>query len=370
MTKEEFMLTFANIEPLSRELSEDSRPTVLYGTGNGADKVIEYLSALGRRPDAVFASDGFVRNREFAGLPVESFSDVASRFGKNMKILMCFGSDRPDVIENVRRIDAEYDLALPDVPLYGEGIFDEDYFARHADELYDARNMLSDEQSEHLFDDAIKYRLTGKYRYLKRTEEVIDTYSHLFGYKNIRTAVDGGAYRGDSVKKLVSAIPKLKKIYAFEPDPKTFSKLEECVSEIVNGYGVSVIPRRAALGSKEGCIEFSSSSSRGAGESGKNRRAATACVPVERIDAIEDRIDLIKLDVEGAEYDALTGAENTLSESSPNLAVSLYHRTDDLWRIPLYIKEKYAGKDFKYYLRRPTCLPMWDLTLYAVRGDL
>ena len=66
MTKEEFIFQYSDVLPLSRELSEGSRPIVLYGTGNGADKVIEYLSSLGRLPDAVFASDGFVRRRTFA----------------------------------------------------------------------------------------------------------------------------------------------------------------------------------------------------------------------------------------------------------------------------------------------------------------
>lgn len=364
------MFRYADVVPLSRELTKDRRPVVLYGTGNGADKVIEYLSSLGRCPTALFASDGFVRRRTFAGMPVESFSDVAARYGKNMKILMCFGSDRPEVIDNVKRIDAEYDLALPDVPLYGDGIFDEGYFARHAGELLEVRNMLSDEQSKLIFDDAIRYRLTGKLKYLRRVENVFDSYSRFFGARNIVVAVDGGAYRGDSVKNLVWSIPKLKKIYAHEPDPRTFLKLRALGPELYDRNGVTLIAKNTALGADERFVEFSSSSSRGAGENGKNRRSKTIGVCTEPIDKTEDKIDLIKLDVEGAEYDALLGAKNTMKESAPHLAVSLYHRTDDLWRLPLFIKEIYADKNFKYYLRRVPCLPMWDLTLYAVRDSL
>ena len=368
MTREEFIQLVSGDAPLSQKLASERRPIVLYGTGNGADKIIEYLGSLGRRPEAVFASDGFVRSRTFAGLPVESFKDVSGRYGKDMKILMCFGSDRAEVIENAVRLDAEYDLALPDVPLYGGGIFDEKYFSEHADELLEVRNMLSDEQSKLVFDDAVRYRLTGKMKYLRRVEDVLFTYSRFFGGRNVACAVDGGAYRGDSVKKLASAIPALKKIYAYEPDPKTFEKLRSTVPEVYDGYGVTVVPKNAALGDAAGCAEFSSSSSRGAGEEGKNRRSKSVCVRTEPVDALCERIDLIKLDVEGAEYEALRGAENTLRECAPHLAVSLYHRTDDIWRLPLYIKEKYANKDFKYYLRRPECLPMWDLSLYAVRS--
>ena len=170
--------------------------------------------------------------------------------------------------------------------------------------------------------------------------------------------------------KFICAIPTLKKIYAFEPDPKSNFKLQAEAADIYRERGVTVIAYRTALGNKEEYREFSSSASRGAGEHGKNRRAKTVGVAYQRIDLLNCPVDLIKLDVEGAEYDALLGAKNTMKESAPHLAVSLYHRTDDLWCLPLFIKEIYADKNFKYYLRRVPCLPMWDLTLYAVRDSL
>ena len=153
MTKSELFEKYASVPTLSDSLKD--APVVLYGTGNGADKVIKMiLEPRGLAPSAVFASDGFVRKREYAGLPVEGFDAASSRFGKNMKILMCFGSDREEVLENVETLDAEYDLAIPDVPLYGEGLFDGAYLRDHIDELYEVRSMLADELSRELFDDS------------------------------------------------------------------------------------------------------------------------------------------------------------------------------------------------------------------------
>jgi len=370
-TKNQLLEKYTSVTPLSEELKNTSLPIVLYGTGNGADKIIAYLASLGKSPDAVFASDGFVRRRTFHDLPVESFDAVRSRYGRGMKILMCFGSDRAEVISRVQELDAEYDFALPDVPLYGEGIFDTEYLYAHAEEIAEVRDMLSDAESRDVFDDAVMYRLTGRLRYLRRTEELCDTYRSLLSRSGVVHAVDCGAYRGDTAQALAGALPDLRLVTALEPDPGTYSKLVIGAGAIEEKYGVSVRSVNCAASDAVGEIKFSGSSSRGAGASGKNRRAKEKTVASITLDSLlTDGADLVKLDVEGDEERALAGAERVMKESFPSLAVSIYHRTDDLWRLPLFIKNfspEYAK--MKYYIRRPQCIPCWDLTLYAVKGD-
>ena len=365
MTKTELLNKYTSVTPLAKTLSD--RPVVLYGTGNGADKVIKMiLGPLGIKPAAVFASDGFVRNREFAGLPVESFSEVAARYGKDMKILMCFGSDREEVLSFVEELDAEYDLAIPDVPLYGEGLFDAEYLRAHADELFEVRSMLADGYSKDLFDDAVLYRLTGKYKYLKRTQDVADPYRELFGRTSVRSAADCGAYRGETSKMFLDVFPGIEKVYALEPDPGSYKKMCESVDD------PRIVPLNFAASDGAAEITFSGSASRGAGAQGKNRRAKEKTVKTARLDElIKDPVDLVKLDVEGDEEKALLGAYWIMAEDGPSLSVSLYHRTDDIWKLPLYIKNFSNEYDrvLKYYLRRPRCVPCWDLTLFAVKED-
>ena len=77
-----------------------------------------------------------------------------------------------------------------------------------------------------------------------------------------------------------------------------------------------------------------------------------------------ERIDLLKLDVEGDEMDALIGAAGTIRQSKPCLAVSVYHRTGDIFELPLRVLEMLP--DFKLYLRREACIPAWDITLFAL----
>lgn len=353
-------------------IAESRRPIVLYGTGNGADKIIKVLSDLGRRPDAVFASSGFVRNRTYADLPVLSFEEVVREFGHDIDILMCFGSDREEVISRAESLDGGFDFYLPDVPLYGDGLFDRAYVTENVDRLAEVRGMLTDEDSVALFDECVLYRLTGKIKYLSRTQRVRDTYRELFRSTEIKRVCDCGAYKGDSARVFAEVFPNLKKIYALEPDPGTFKKLVEQAALIRRYHGVEVEPVCAAASDREGEVAFSSSSSRGAGALGKNRRSKSVTVRTAPLDKlIRERLDLIKLDVEGDERRALDGAKRIINDFSPSLAVSLYHRTDDLAALPLLVKS-FGGeyKNMKYYLRRPRCLPCWDLALCAVKqGD-
>ena len=368
MTKNQLLDKYLAIPTLADGLSSGKTPIVLYGTGNGADKIIEYLASLGRRPDAVFASEGFVRERTFAGLPVESFDAVAARYGADMKILVCFGSNRPDVMERIHALDEKYDVSLPDVPLYGEGIFDAEYLRDHIELLSGARDMLSDERSRKLFDDSVMYRLTGKLKYLSDTEEPEKTYAEFLS--DVGHAVACGAFKGDSALDMCRSMKKLKRITALEPDPGTFRKLSDASSLIGAEYGVMIESVNAAAYDKNCELTFSGSSSRGAGAAGANRRAKEKTVRAVTLDSLGlDTVDFIKLDVEGDEEKALLGATVILEKYAPSLAVSVYHRTDDMWRLPLMIKELYREKDFSYLLRRAPCLPCWDLVFFAVRNS-
>lgn len=103
----------------------------------------------------------------------------------------------------------------------------------------------------------------------------------------------------------------------------------------------------------------------------KNSFASSDGGSVLEVDSVDDilngrPISFIKMDVEGAEYDALLGAEQTISDSHPAMAVSIYHNVDDLYRLPLVIARlSSGGAHYRYYLRHysPTII---ETVLYAV----
>ena len=79
------------------------------------------------------------------------------------------------------------------------------------------------------------------------------------------------------------------------------------------------------------------------------------------------RLDFIKYDVEGAERDALLGSRSLIRQDSPRLLVSVYHRSADLWELPLLVRSLYP--DASLYLRRMDGVPAWDIELYAVPDE-
>ena len=87
-----------------------------------------------------------------------------------------------------------------------------------------------------------------------------------------------------------------------------------------------------------------------------------ACVPLDQILA-DPQPTYIKFDIEGAEREALAGAENTIRGARPILAVCVYHKPDDLWELPLYLRE--LLDDYRFFLRRHA-EEAFDVVCYAV----
>ena len=98
-------------------LREEKRPIVLYGMGDGADKILARFDACGIRASGVFASDEFVRGHSFHGFRVQKLSEVMERFGEDVVIVIAFASQRPEVLEKMYALDARFDVVAPDVPV-------------------------------------------------------------------------------------------------------------------------------------------------------------------------------------------------------------------------------------------------------------
>lgn len=78
------------------------------------------------------------------------------------------------------------------------------------------------------------------------------------------------------------------------------------------------------------------------------------------------KVDFIKMDIEGAEMNALIGAVNTLKKFKPKLAISVYHKPDDFITIPKFINN--LDLDYEFYLDHHT-IHFWETVLYAIPRD-
>lgn len=355
------MMEYCNLPSLWDQLTTEKRPIFLYGTGNGGDKILDVCAARNIPITGVFASDGFVRHRSFRDMPVRSYSDVVAEYGEDIVVLLAFGTTMPSVVDFIKLLNSRHTLYIPEVPLYGGGLFDREMFSSVQEQLAEVRSLLTDEHSRLLLDDAVAFRLTGEMRYLMRTTDPVADIANLYADNHIRTMLDGGAFKGDSATMYATALPTLTAIHAAEADARTFRHLTEYAETEPH---CRVMLHHCALWDYDGELTYTSSASRGSGNAGQNHRAKVVTVPALTIDTLCDGmdVDLVKLDVEGAEAAALRGAEKTIDRCHPAMAVSLYHRTADLWELPLWLHGRLPEK--KLYLRRPRCVPFWDLTLY------
>ena len=333
-----------------------SLPVVLYGMGDGADKLLSVLAAKDIPVAGVFASDEFVRGQSFRGYPVRTYAETKAAYG-TFTVLVAFASPLPAVLANVERIAAEMPLFIPDLPVCGTELFDEAYYGAHREECGAVRGLLADEISRALFDEMIEYRLSGEmaplFAHTAQTEEL---YS-FFRPETYRIALDLGAYTGDTARELLSRAPGLERLVCMEPDPRSCKKLRALAQE-------NPVIEAHALGAwSERCDRpFIPAGGRGA-RAGTEKKSVL--LPFEAPDRVLGgrKCDYIKFDVEGAEAMALCGCRETVLRDAPDIRLSLYHRREDLFSLPQLLHSMQPR--YEFHLRRGKCFPAWELDLLA-----
>lgn len=332
------------------------KPVLIYGTGNGADKIIDELKRLGISVSGVFASDGFVRSRTFRGFPVISYSDAKEKFG-DFLTLISFGSQRPEVIENFIKIAEERETYSVDVPVYGDNIFNRDFYDAHKNEIEKVKSYLSDEKSKKTYENIINFKLTGDINLLLDCqEERAEAFAEILNLSDNEIYMDLGAFTGDTVKEFTENVQSYRKIYAAEPDVKNFTKLQNNTSGLKDIELFNV-----CISDADGEITFSKHGGRN-GTTDDNG-IKTECATVDSILKGEP-VSYIKFDVEGFEKEAINGATETIKKYKPKMLISCYHRSEDIFSIPLQIAE--IRSDYKVYIRHNPYIPAWDTQFYFV----
>ncbi|MBR2340276.1 MAG: FkbM family methyltransferase [Clostridia bacterium] len=344
-------------------LAGESRPILIYGMGNGADKLLSQFEKYSIPYADFFASDGFVRGHSFHGKRVLSFSEVLERYG-DFVIAVSFASNRREVIDRIKELSATYDVIIPDMPVAGDAYFTSDFYREHYSELLEAYNSLADERSREVFAAAVRFKLTGRYSHLDSSYSQKDEILSLIDAKSVKGYIDAGAYNGDTVRELLDFGARPDKILAVEPDTKTYRRL---LRYIESEERVSIDAVNAALWSEENELVFSGSGNRNSSLLNSSYQHTDVSVSASTLDSLTENygaVDYVKYDVEGAEKQALLGSVNTLNTHRPRLLVSCYHRSEDLYELVLLLKNKFRFYDI--YLRKTECFPAWELNILAV----
>ncbi len=330
----------------SDRLRTETRPIVLYGMGDGAEKIFSVLDSRGIKISGVMASDEFLRGQTFLGNKVLSEREVTEKFGDFVAVL-CFAL-RGELTELAFEFSKRHMLISPNIAVAGDEICDKEYILKNIDRFSYIYDKFADDESRKVFLSILEYNVTGDISYLFKVKGC-----RLPVDSNGKAYVDVGAYDGDTVLDFIETGFSYSKIFAFEPDLKNYKKMVINTSHIQN-----VFPINSAVGEKCGKMRFSNE-----GSMNSHLGEGECEIDVKTIDSIDEPIGAIKIDAEGLDKEVLYGAVNTICDYHPEISVAVYHRAGDIYdlgRLLLYYYPKY-----KLYLRKVDYIPPWDIFITA-----
>ena len=333
-------------------------PLVLYGAGWYAPYVRGFLARSGLEVAGCFVDDGFTSSAETV-----SFDEVRGKFGR-FNVVIGF-ADAGLARRKLAQKDCGQVAGIYFFDVMGALLdysIDRAYVERHKEEFGMVYELLCDGLSRETYAAFLGSKLGAGPEGLCgvwRKDQYFP--QDIFRLSDREVFVDGGAYTGDT---LLAFIRKTKgeyeRCYAFEPAPENLAKLNS-LAEKQRFRDVSVIGK--GLWSMAETLRFAAAE----GLAGSAiSRAGNTSIAVDSVDNVAPDATFIKLDVEGAELEALKGAAGTIKRNRPKLAVCLYHRPGDLFEIPLFLKS--LVPEYRFYLRQHQPVSC-ELVLYALARD-
>lgn len=340
-------------------LNEDD-VLVLYGAGTLGQIVLEKLRQVGLEPGA-FADDTPEKQGSFvSGVPVMTAQDAAQKFGKKavfvvtiLNAMLSFLAARSRIQQLTGgRVISFLELAwkYPEnfLPYYQFELPDQ-VLAR-ADDIRHTFYLFNDEESRRQFVGHLRFRLHLDYDALPENSWANYFPSDVLpALPQATTFVDCGAYNGDTIRKFLEhQRGEFHEIFAFEPDEKNASRLREYVAGLGEERANRIHVYTAGVGSIRTKMSFQATGNMSASFAIDGDKQVDV-VPLQELVTEGAATVYLKYDVEGAEREALKGAEDLIRRSHPILAVSVYHKPADLWELPRYMKSLNPG--YELFLR-------------------
>lgn len=349
-------------------------PLYIYGTGTVAQDVWRVLTAKGI-PVTAYLDHRPRENPLIAGTPVlvPDFPPITER-GQAAIILAIHNRE-----VNMRALIARlkglgYARFVTVIDLYDH--FSADLGVRYwltnrtfcsnfKTQINSARQLWSDDLSRETYAKTLQFRLSGDYSLLPEPDMAHQYFpDDLPLWKQPMRLIDCGAYHGDAIRDLAQNGYSFSALAAFEPDQKNYAHLVSFMRESslvipeVSLWPCGVYAKSCQLRFASGMGEASSIVDFG--------ETVVQCVAMD--DALPNFAPtLIKMDIEGAEIEALQGARQLILAYQPALALSVYHTPSHLWEIPLWVSQLAAenGLFYTYHLRSHAhnC---FDTVFYAI----
>ena len=350
--------TVSDIAPLMASISKLSSKIVLFGAGAAGGYALKHLRERGIEPVAVVDNrpekwgatiQGDTCREGISGIRIMDPEMAHERFPDAECVASAIS--RPaatEIRDQLRRMGVKTKPLWECLPVC-HGLPPRKVQSTIAGTIEDEESLLE-------WCDQYEFREKPDYDLQRPPSDIKDIYFPGFiKRRDDEHYADCGAADGDTIKEFLKRWPQWGSITAFEPDRKNWEKLYAAFDNTPSIYG-----RLAAVTDVPGLRSFVESGdySSHLGEG----QWKTACVRLDD-EGWHNPPTYIKMDIEGAELEALWGARRILKEHSPVLAICAYHTSDHLWQIPLLIHA--IQPDYQLFFRR-YAEGAFELVWYAV----
>lgn len=343
-------------------LPDKNQQTFIWGAGNTA--VLAHQGMLRENLYNEFNVIGYLDKnyrRTLNNLPVES-PDILSDLPKDkLFILICTGN---------KSVFDEIDNKLNQMNIK-HCLLDAAIIKKNYTKIIEAANFLNS------YSKSCYFRLLKKRITLDPIDEDLYAGESYFGIPEFciprpdDVFLDCGAYVGDSLERYIWKMDKFKKIIAIEPDQGNFRALNKRVSRIKKEWNLpddKIITINAGLDekTKKSNIEthvggLSSIQTTGSFDAASSLTFWSIDDLLSETD-FADKVSYIKADIESFEYKMLKGAEKTIKNNKPRLAICIYHNAVDMYSILLLIHR--INPDYRFSVRHHS-LTLSETVLYA-----
>ena len=297
---------------------------------------------------------------------IENPECLIERYGNKLEILIA--SSAYDVI---RKQMKGYGFSDNKIFLFNFAFMDVKYtdcsfIYDHIDDFERAYEKMSDDKSKRIFLNILNYRITKDQKYLEQMQSDVDDEHYQYFDENLfekisdEVFLDIGAYTGDTFAVYTEIYKNWKEYVAFEADSEVYKNLERTINNMGFLYKTKLF--NVATWSENTKLIFSENP----GSSTITQREDGISVEAVVTDEVigEEPITFIKMDIEGAEYNALLGMKKIIQKRKPVLAICVYHKREDFYKLTDFVEE-IAPKEYSFYFRQYRYTPT-ETVCYAV----
>lgn len=346
----------------------------VFGGGGYAFTLINELRQLGVQVDYCVVDDAYRSLSDTCnGVRIYSVYECNSLFDYSV-LIVGFGLKYTNEAAELRRIRQIIDESIELMDFEDQYLsyfyyLDYAFVLRNGNALETVYNMLEDSFSKQLLVSYVNGRINGNLHEMgKYVTSDTDNYSWDLLFSGCRhvegTVIDCGAFDGKTALQINNYLRGQNDIIAMESDRRNFRLLSEKVKSFSR-----IRPINKGVWNSSTILQINGKGEISTLSDKFESHAESVGVPVVSLsEYIHDKVACIVMDIEGAELEALRGAEDIIRMDHPSLAIRIYHKPEDLFQIPSMLNELSGIHEPYRFFIRYNCLYRGaaDLTFYAI----